>query len=224
LGCESAFKLFLKTVWPSAGVGCKNVLVLRPKKQIMSPVNQTTHFEESSALNSRSLGTISHGMEWASTNRYFIQGSENWSHIRFQTHIRGIACIKSGEHFSAQTEYVIREFDHPKYEYISKRIYGFHKKLTEHFTVQTENVIRESDHPTHEYISNRIYGLHEKLTAFYCPNRKYNSRIQNENSNQNAYLSNISNLMNKLHVSLSQDTNCTFLSLRTQIARFSLRT
>jgi hypothetical protein len=29
----------------------------------MSPVIQTTHFEESSALNSKSLGTISHGME-----------------------------------------------------------------------------------------------------------------------------------------------------------------
>jgi hypothetical protein len=63
LGCKPAFKFLPKTVQPSADVGSKNVFVLRPTKQIMSPVIQTTHFEESSALNSRSFGTLSHGMD-----------------------------------------------------------------------------------------------------------------------------------------------------------------
>jgi hypothetical protein len=43
-----------------AALGCKNVLAFTPIKQIMSPVNQTTHFEE---LNSLNFGALSHGME-----------------------------------------------------------------------------------------------------------------------------------------------------------------
>jgi hypothetical protein len=51
-------EIFAKNCSPTAGVGCENVLTLRPIKQIMSAIIPTAHFEESSASNSTSLGTL----------------------------------------------------------------------------------------------------------------------------------------------------------------------
>jgi hypothetical protein len=54
---------FCEKLYDHRQVLAARTYVLRPTKQIMSPVIQTTHFEETSTLNSRSFGTLSHGME-----------------------------------------------------------------------------------------------------------------------------------------------------------------